>query len=106
MDVAASQRRQAGHDRHSGELFIACACSSLSDAQPLLWSQQGFMPPQRQWRARLSGALLNVLSVLLQGPLEGMSIAMDLDVKLGHDSESQSTAFVVVSKPGYSQLMI
>lgn len=35
-----------------------------------------------------------------------MSVAMDLDVKLGHDSESQSTAFVVVSKPGYTQLMI
>lgn len=42
----------------------------------------------------------------MQGPIEGTNYAMDLNVKLGHPSEQQSAAFVVVSKPGIDQLLI
>ena len=31
---------------------------------------------------------------------------MDLDVELGHDLESQSAAFVVVSMPGRDEILI
>ena len=51
---------------------------------------------------QVSGAKIATIGTM--GPLPGTNFAMDLDVATGHSQASQSSAFVVVSRPGMPSL--
>ena len=51
---------------------------------------------------QVSGAKIATIGTM--GPLPGTNYAMDTELQVGHAQESQSSAFVVVSRPGMPSL--